>query len=73
MEATYEAYDRHLYDYCREGLEHCGFHSANLPERSTLLPSVIQIKSWRRSGAAAAATTKDPSKHRAATHEPLRP
>ena len=32
-----------------------------------------QAMSWRRSGAAAAATTKGPSKHRAATHEPLRP
>ena len=38
VEATYEAYDRHVYDYCKEGLAHFRFHPANLPERSTFLP-----------------------------------
>ena len=36
--ATYERYDRQVYDFCKEGLAHYRFHPDCLPERETLLP-----------------------------------
>ena len=36
--AAHERYDRHVFDYCKEGLAHYRFHPEGLPERDTLLP-----------------------------------